>query len=50
MRLLGSGLGALLGVLMLAAPVRAAVPQIVAYYDGGMPVAAIPVRYLNTLI
>jgi len=50
MSILGAGLGALIGALVLAGPARATEPQIVAYYDGGMPVAAIPVQHLNTLI
>ena len=42
----------LLGLAGLAGsvPARAASPQIVAYYDGEMPVAAIPADYLNAII
>lgn len=50
MAVFGAWLGAWGGVLALACPARAAVPQIVAYYDGGMPVADIPARHLNDII
>ncbi len=49
-------LGAALGVLLAAAglvsgaPARAAAAQIVAYYDGGMPVTHIPADHLNAII
>ena len=36
--------------LVLAAPARAAAPQVVAYYDGGMPVTDIPVQDLDAVI
>jgi len=44
-----AGLVALVA-LAIGAPVRAAVPQVVAYYDGGMPVADIPAADLNAII
>lgn len=47
-----AALGAVLGALAVAmgTPVRAAGAQIVAYYDGGMPVADIPARRLDAII
>ena len=36
--------------LAIGAPVSAAVPQVAAYYDGGMPVADIPAADLNAII
>ena len=47
-----AGVGALLGLTGLAGavPAQAASPQVVAYYDGGMPVAAIPADRLNAVI
>ncbi len=45
-----AGLMFALAALAGSGRARAASPQIVAYYDGGMPVAAIPADHLNAII